>query len=86
MGKVEFFCDGCFDFLEGAIAIPDAVRDGPVGFVKVVDSWAMVAWLSGEPSAPLVGQFILDAEAGSLQWLMSLINAAETLNNSGEAR
>ncbi len=65
---------------KGQIAIPDAVRDGPVGFVKVVDSWAMVAWLSGEPSAPLVGQFILDAEAGSLQWLMSLINAAETLN------
>jgi uncharacterized protein with PIN domain len=48
------------------------------GSVKVVDSWAMVAWVRGEPSAPLVRQFILDADAGSIQLVMSWINAAET--------
>jgi predicted nucleic acid-binding protein len=48
------------------------------GSVKVVDSWAMVAWVRGEPSAPLVRQFILDADAGGIQLVMSWINAAET--------
>jgi uncharacterized protein len=46
--------------------------------VKVVDSWAMVAWVRAEPAAPLVRQFLLDADAGSLQLVVSWINVAET--------
>jgi hypothetical protein len=48
------------------------------GSVKVVDSWAMAAWVRGEPSAPLVQRFILDADTGDLQLVMSWVNAAET--------
>ena len=46
--------------------------------VKVVDSWAMVAWIKREPSAPLIRQFLLDAESGEVDLLMSWINVAET--------
>jgi DNA-binding NtrC family response regulator len=45
---------------------------------KVVDSWAMVAWIQGEPAAPFVRQFLLDADSGKLQLLMSWFNVAET--------
>jgi predicted nucleic acid-binding protein len=45
---------------------------------KVVDSWAMVAWVQLEPAAPLVRQFLLDADAGNLELLMSWLNVAET--------
>jgi uncharacterized protein len=45
---------------------------------KVVDSWAMVAWVQLEPAAPLVRQFLLDADAGQLELLMSWLNVAET--------
>jgi uncharacterized protein len=46
--------------------------------VKVVDSWAMVAWVRGEPSKLLVRPFLLDADAGHVQLVMSWINVAET--------
>jgi predicted nucleic acid-binding protein len=46
--------------------------------LKVVDSWAMVAWVQQEPAAPLVRQFLLDADAGSIGLAMSWINVAET--------
>ena|SRR5437870_4718490 len=45
---------------------------------KVVDSWAMVAWVQQEPAAPLVRQFLLDAQVGNLALLMSWYNVAET--------
>jgi predicted nucleic acid-binding protein len=45
---------------------------------KVVDSWAMVAWIQREPAAPLVRQFLLDADSGALELLMSWLNVAET--------
>lgn len=48
------------------------------GSTKVVDSWALVAWVRKEPAAPLVRQFLSDAEAGKLTLLMSMINVAET--------
>ena len=48
------------------------------GSVKVVDSWAMVAWIRGEACAPLVRQFILEADSGAVQLKMSWINVAET--------
>jgi uncharacterized protein with PIN domain len=45
---------------------------------KIVDSWALVAWVQKEPAAPLVRQFLLDADAGEVELIMSWINAAET--------
>jgi predicted nucleic acid-binding protein len=48
------------------------------GSIKVVDSWAMVAWIRQEPPAPLIRQFLLDADAGKLELAMSWINIAET--------
>jgi predicted nucleic acid-binding protein len=45
---------------------------------KVVDSWALVAWVQREPAAPLVRQFLLDADAGSIELAMSWLNVAET--------
>jgi uncharacterized protein len=38
----------------------------------------MVAWIRHEPAAPLVRQFILDAESIRIKLLMSWINVAET--------
>ena len=46
--------------------------------IKVVDSWAMVAWIRREPSAPLVRQFLLEADAGRAELVMSWMNVAET--------
>ena len=45
---------------------------------KVVDSWAILAWLQVEPAAPLVRQILLDADSGNVQLLMSWFNVAET--------
>jgi predicted nucleic acid-binding protein len=44
---------------------------------KVVDSWAILAWLRDEPSAALVEQILLNAYAGVFNLLMSWYNAAE---------
>lgn len=38
----------------------------------------MVAWIRKEPTAPLVRQFLLDADAGGLRLLMSAMNVGET--------
>ncbi len=46
--------------------------------IRVVDSWALVAWVRREPSAPLVRRFLLEAEAGNGSLAMSWINVAET--------
>ena len=45
---------------------------------KVVDSWAMVAWLQDEPAAPAKEAFLKEAEGGNLELLMSWYNVAET--------
>ena len=45
---------------------------------KVVDSCAMLAWVQLEPAAPLVRRFLIDAESGNLELLMSWVNIAET--------
>jgi uncharacterized protein len=44
---------------------------------KVVDSWAMVAWLLDQNAASKVEAFIQEADAGRLQLLMSWINVGE---------
>jgi predicted nucleic acid-binding protein len=38
----------------------------------------MVAWVQQEQAAPLVRQFLLDADAGNIELLMSWYNVAET--------
>jgi uncharacterized protein len=48
------------------------------GSSKVVDSWAMVAWIRDEPAASRVEVFLRAAFAGQVELLMSWINVAET--------
>jgi len=48
------------------------------GSTKVVDSWAMVAWVQDELAAPIVESFLQDADSGNIQLLMSWLNVAET--------
>ena len=45
---------------------------------KVIDSWAMVAWIQDEPGASALQTLLLNADAGNLQLLMSWYNVAET--------
>lgn len=53
---------------------------------RVLDSWAIVAWVQKEPAAPLVRQFLLDAAAGDTQLLMSWYNAAEAFYTLAKRR
>jgi predicted nucleic acid-binding protein len=52
------------------ITIPELIR--------VVDSWAIVAWIRDESAAEAVERFLQEAEAGRCQLAMSWINVAET--------
>ena len=45
---------------------------------KVVDSWAMVAWIQNEPAAPAFRSFLEEAYSGNITLLMSWLNVAET--------
>jgi predicted nucleic acid-binding protein len=47
------------------------------GSTKVVDSWAMIAWLLDQEAEPKVEAIIQKADAGNLQLLMSWINVGE---------
>ena len=44
---------------------------------KVIDSWAVIAWLLDQNAAPKVEAFLQEADAGKLQLLMSWINAGQ---------
>jgi len=44
---------------------------------KVIDSWALLAWLRAEPPAAHVNTVLQQADAGELQLLMSWINVGE---------
>jgi ribonuclease VapC len=44
---------------------------------KVIDSWALLAWLRGELPAARVSTVLRQADAGELQLLMSWINVGE---------
>jgi predicted nucleic acid-binding protein len=44
---------------------------------KVVDSWALLAWLRDEKPAAHVRNVLQQAEAGDIQLMMSWINAGE---------
>lgn len=43
----------------------------------VLDSWAIMAYLEGEPSAERVANLISDAHDDSVPMLMSVVNAGE---------
>ena len=44
---------------------------------KVVDAWALIAWLLDQDAAPSVESLIQKADAGSLRLLMSWMNVGE---------
>ena len=45
---------------------------------RVLDSWAVLEWMSGrQPAAGLVAQLLLEAERGQTRLLMSAINVGE---------
>ena len=44
---------------------------------KVLDSWAMLAYLQGEPSAGKVRDLLADANAGKTELLMCMLNLGE---------
>jgi hypothetical protein len=44
---------------------------------KVVDAWAMIAWLLNQAAAPVVESFIQEADAGNLHLVMSWMNVGE---------
>jgi predicted nucleic acid-binding protein len=44
---------------------------------KVIDSWAVIAWLLDQHAASKVEAFLQEADTGNLQLLMSWINAGE---------
>jgi predicted nucleic acid-binding protein len=45
---------------------------------KVIDSWAMVAWIQDEPGGSALEALLLKADLNKLQLLMSWYNVAET--------
>jgi predicted nucleic acid-binding protein len=53
---------------------------------KVIDSWAMVAWIQDEPSGRALEAFLLRADTGKLQLLMSWYNVAETFYTVAKRR
>jgi predicted nucleic acid-binding protein len=53
---------------------------------KVIDSWAMVAWIQDDPAGTAFEAFLLNADAGKLQLLMSWYNVAETFYTVAKRR
>lgn len=53
---------------------------------KVIDSWAMVAWIQDEPGSEALQGFLVKAEAGRLPLLMSWYNVAETFYTIAKRR
>lgn len=47
------------------------------GRTKIIDAWAMLAWLLDQPGAVLVERFMNEADAGEASLSMSWINAGE---------
>ncbi len=47
------------------------------GSTKVVDAWALIAWLLNQPAATVVESFLQGADAGNLNLVMSWINVGE---------
>jgi len=45
---------------------------------KIVDSWAMIAWIGDEPGAAAMQEFVERAESGGLRLFMSVVNLGET--------
>ncbi|MGO9257240.1 MAG: type II toxin-antitoxin system VapC family toxin [Bryobacteraceae bacterium] len=56
-------------------APPKSVATMPAS--KVVDAWAMIAWLLDQAAAPAVDALIQEADTGNLQLFMSWMNVGE---------
>jgi predicted nucleic acid-binding protein len=54
--------------------------------IKVVDSWAVMAWITQEPTSHLVRAIFEDAELGKIRLLMSMINVAEVFYSLAKRR
>lgn len=50
--------------------------------VKVLDSWALIAFLEDEPSAGQVEKLLLEAQAGAHKLLLSVVNWGEIYYNT----
>jgi uncharacterized protein with PIN domain len=50
----------------------------PVSEIKIIDSWAMIAWVGDEPGSSAMQDFLEQADSGRLQLLMSVLNVGET--------
>ena len=48
---------------------------------KVLDSWALIAFFQGEPSAPEVKKILVHAETGRTHLLMTVVNWGEVYYN-----
>jgi predicted nucleic acid-binding protein len=48
-----------------------------MGDSKVVDAWAIIAWLLDQHAAPIVESFLQKADAGDINLLMSWMNVGE---------
>ncbi|MBI2679565.1 MAG: type II toxin-antitoxin system VapC family toxin [Candidatus Solibacter usitatus] len=44
---------------------------------KVIDSWALMAWIQGQPAAGRVAKILEQASSGSVELLISMINVGE---------
>ena len=49
----------------------------PVARPRVFDSWALIAWMEGQPAAPKVRALIMDAWASSVPMWVTTVNLAE---------
>ena len=45
--------------------------------IKVLDSWALLAFFEDEPAAETVERILLDGEAGKTKLLLSVVNWGE---------
>src|ERR1700722_10415923 len=50
----------------------------PESKVKIIDSWAMIAWVGDEPGSSAMQDFLEQADSGHLQLIMSVLNVGET--------
>jgi uncharacterized protein len=50
--------------------------------VKVLDSWALIAFFEDEPAAEQVEQLLVKAEAGTHKLLLSVVNWGEIYHNT----
>lgn len=50
----------------------------PESKIKIIDSWAMIAWVGDEPGSSAMQDFLEQADSGRLELFMSVLNVGET--------